>query len=81
MERQNLIHWNLCELLRQLVSQCPKQWSGSPLVDSRCQKPCRALCFLAGANSIFYGEKLLTTHNPDTTKDQALFDKLGLRAL
>ncbi|MCC7135743.1 MAG: biotin synthase BioB [Nitrosomonas sp.] len=41
----------------------------------------QALCFLAGANSIFYGEKLLTTHNPGTTKDQALFDKLGLRAL
>lgn len=41
----------------------------------------QALCFLAGANSIFYGEKLLTTGNPDTEKDQALFDKLGLHAL
>lgn len=41
----------------------------------------QALCFLAGANSIFYGEKLLTTGNPDTEKDQALFAKLGLRAL
>lgn len=41
----------------------------------------QALCFLAGANSIFYGEKLLTTGNPDTEKDQLLFDKLGLRAL
>jgi len=41
----------------------------------------QALCFLAGANSIFYGEKLLTTGNPDTEKDQVLFDKLGLRAL
>ncbi len=40
----------------------------------------QALCFLAGANSIFYGEKLLTTGNPDVTRDQALFDKLGLRA-
>ncbi|MEE9494548.1 MAG: biotin synthase BioB [Gammaproteobacteria bacterium] len=38
----------------------------------------QALCFLAGANSIFYGEKLLTTDNPDTAKDQALFDRLGL---
>ncbi len=40
----------------------------------------QALCFLAGANSIFYGEKLLTTGNPDTAADRALFDKLGLVA-
>jgi biotin synthase len=39
----------------------------------------QALCFLAGANSIFYGEKLLTTGNPDTAADQALFARLGLR--
>src|SRR5690606_17281765 len=40
----------------------------------------QALCFLAGANSIFYGEKLLTTGNPEVAADQALLDKLGLRA-
>lgn len=39
----------------------------------------QALCFIAGANSIFYGEKLLTTGNPDTAADQALFAKLGIR--
>ena len=38
----------------------------------------QALCFLAGANSIFHGEKLLTTGNPDTAHDTALFAKLGL---
>ncbi|WP_428735089.1 biotin synthase BioB [Thermomonas sp.] len=38
----------------------------------------QALCFLAGANSIFYGEKLLTTGNPDTAHDQTLFARLGL---
>ncbi len=38
----------------------------------------QALCFHAGANSIFYGEKLLTTGNPDTAADDALFAKLGL---
>jgi len=38
----------------------------------------QALCFLAGANSIFYGEKLLTTDNPDSNHDRALFDKLGI---
>jgi len=40
----------------------------------------QALCFLAGANSIFYGERLLTTGNPDVQRDQQLFAKLGLRA-
>ena len=38
----------------------------------------QALCFLAGANSIFYGEKLLTTGNPDVAHDQALFARLGI---
>lgn len=41
----------------------------------------QALCFLAGANSIFYGEKLLTTGNPDVEADRALFEKLGLHPL
>lgn len=41
----------------------------------------QALCFSAGANSIFYGEKLLTTGNPDTERDNALFERLGLRAM
>ncbi|HEU4484002.1 MAG TPA: biotin synthase BioB [Povalibacter sp.] len=39
----------------------------------------QALCFLAGANSIFYGEKLLTTENPDENHDLGLFEKLGIR--
>ncbi|MBI5612087.1 MAG: biotin synthase BioB [Gammaproteobacteria bacterium] len=41
----------------------------------------QALCFFAGANSIFYGDKLLTTPNPDTDRDRALFEKLGLHPL
>jgi len=41
----------------------------------------QALCFAAGANSIFYGEKLLTTGNPDVERDQALFTRLGLRPM
>jgi biotin synthase len=39
----------------------------------------QALCFLAGANSIFYGEKLLTTPNPDAGRDRQLFERLGLK--
>jgi biotin synthase len=40
----------------------------------------QALCFLAGANSIFYGEKLLTTENPSEHHDRGLFEQLGIRA-
>ncbi len=39
----------------------------------------QALCFHAGANSIFYGDKLLTTDNPGANEDEALFDRLGIR--
>jgi len=41
----------------------------------------QALCFFAGANSIFYGEKLLTTGNPDVEHDQRLFARLGVRPM
>ncbi|WP_271008815.1 biotin synthase BioB [Paucibacter sp. B51] len=39
----------------------------------------QALCFLAGANSMFYGDKLLTTSNPQAEKDRALLNRLGMR--
>ena len=41
----------------------------------------QALCFLAGANSIFTGEKLLTTPNPGNDRDAALLEKLGMTAM
>ena len=41
----------------------------------------QALCFLAGANSIFYCDKLLTTMNAGTNRDVAMFEKLGLKAV
>jgi len=41
----------------------------------------QALCFLAGANSMFYGDKLLTTSNPQMDRDNALFAKLGLHGV
>ena len=40
----------------------------------------QALCFFAGANSIFYGDKLLTGSNPEATRDMALFERLGIVA-
>ncbi|WP_448165969.1 biotin synthase BioB [Burkholderia cepacia] len=39
----------------------------------------QAMCFLAGANSMFYGDQLLTTSNPQSQKDRALFERLGIR--
>ncbi|MEW8378204.1 MAG: hypothetical protein AB2613_08400, partial [Candidatus Thiodiazotropha taylori] len=39
----------------------------------------QALCFLAGANSIFYGERLLTTDNPEADRDRALLQRLGMK--
>lgn len=41
----------------------------------------QALCFLAGANSMFYGDRLLTTDNPDVDRDDALFARLGVKAV
>ena len=41
----------------------------------------QALCFLAGANSIFYGEELLTTPNPAVNRDKTLFERLGVRGI
>lgn len=41
----------------------------------------QALCFMAGANSMFYGERLLTTDNPGVDRDDVLFERLGLRAI
>jgi len=41
----------------------------------------QALCFAAGANSIFYGDQLLTTDNPATEIDRRLFDRLGLKPM
>lgn len=44
-------------------------------------RECAALCFMAGANSIFFGEKLLTTPNPARDEDDLLFRDLGLKAM
>jgi biotin synthase len=45
----------------------------------RMSEAVQALCFMAGANSVFYGEKLLTTGNPEAAQDRTLFTRLGLR--
>ncbi len=46
---------------------------------TRLTREAQALCFFAGANSIFYGNKLLTAKNPETNQDLQLLEELGLR--
>jgi biotin synthase len=56
----------------------PKSYVRLSAGRTEMSEPVQALCFLAGANSIFYGERLLTTPNPGRTRDQQLFERLGL---
>jgi biotin synthase len=58
----------------------PKSWVRLSAGRTQMSDSMQALCFLAGANSVFYGEKLLTTGNPDTGADRELFARLGLGA-
>jgi len=57
----------------------PKAWVRLSAGRSRMSDALQALCFYAGANSVFYGEKLLTTGNPEAEADRALFERLGLK--
>jgi biotin synthase len=58
----------------------PKSYIRLSAGRSTMSEELQALCFLAGANSIFYGEELLTTDNPSTKDDQQLFQRLGIAA-
>jgi biotin synthase len=59
----------------------PKAWVRLSAGRESMSDAVQALCFLAGANSVFYGEKLLTTGNPQIKADQNLFSRLGLKTL
>jgi biotin synthase len=56
----------------------PASWVRLSAGRSDMSDEMQALCFFAGANSIFYGDKLLTTSNPDENHDRRLFDRLGI---
>jgi biotin synthase len=58
----------------------PKAWVRLSAGRESMPDAVQALCFLAGANSVFYGEKLLTTGNPEAVRDRALFARLGLKS-
>jgi len=57
----------------------PKAWVRLSAGRERMSDALQALCFLAGANSVFFGDKLLTTANPQAARDRELFARLGLR--
>ncbi len=60
---------------------CPKAMVRLSAGREAMSRELQALCFLAGANSIFVGGRLLTTANPERDADEALFEDLGLRAM
>ncbi len=66
----------LCDLNQFRVDSCQNMLSRANMPEAM-----QALCFMAGANSIFYGEKLLTTGNPEVDKDRQLMAKLDLLPL
>ncbi|MEA3195007.1 MAG: biotin synthase [Betaproteobacteria bacterium] len=57
----------------------PKAWVRLSAGRESMPEAVQALCFLAGANSVFYGEKLLTTGNPQAAADRDLFSRLGMK--
>ncbi|MGE5470330.1 MAG: biotin synthase BioB [Bacteroidota bacterium] len=59
----------------------PKSWVRLSAGRQEMSDELQALCFLAGANSMFYGDFLLTTGNPDVDRDDALFARLGVKAI
>ena len=59
----------------------PKAWVRLSAGRQQMDDAIQALCFLAGANSIFLGDKLLTTKNPGQTRDEKLLGRLGIRAM
>ena len=78
-DAKNAIDWS--EFVRTIAAAritMPKSFVRLSAGRQEMNEATQALCFLAGANSIFYGEKLLTTGNPDADRDRALFDKLGI---
>ena len=79
MGTQDLDHFEFIRTIAIARITMPKSYvrlsAGREMMDDGIQ----ALAFFAGANSIFYGEELLTTENPSTLRDQELFKRLGLK--
>ena len=70
-----------CARSRSRASVCPKSVVRLSAGREHMSRELQALCFLAGANSIFVGDRLLTTSNPDVDSDARLFAELGLKPM
>lgn len=80
LENQPLVTvWEMVRMIATARILMPKTMVRLSAGRERMSVTDQALCFLAGANSIFTGEKLLTTPNPDFDADKAMFDLLGLK--
>ncbi|MCE2686945.1 MAG: biotin synthase BioB [Rickettsiales bacterium] len=77
---ENLDHFEFVRTIAIARIMMPKSVVRLSAGRNEMSEQTQALCFLAGANSIFYGEKLLTTENPEVARDQELFNKLGIVA-
>lgn len=77
---ENLDHFEFVRTIAIARIMMPKSVVRLSAGRNEMNEQTQALCFLAGANSIFYGEKLLTTENPEVARDQELFNKLGIVA-
>jgi len=80
-QKDNLDELEFVRMIATARIAMPKAWIRLSAGRERMPDAVQALCFLAGANSVFYGEKLLTTGNPEALRDRALFDKLGMKPL
>ena len=69
------------ELLRVVTRSLRRQHVRLSAGREEMSEEMQALCFIAGANSIFYGPKLLTTPNPAPDRDMQLLNKLGLKPM
>ena len=80
-QKDNLDELEFVRMIAAARIAMPKAWIRLSAGRERMPDAVQALCFLAGANSVFYGEKLLTTGNPEAARDRALFDRLGMKPL
>ena len=77
-QRRRSTRSNSCAPSPSPASPCRNRWCGCRPAAKTMSEETQALCFLAGANSIFCGPKLLTTPNPERARDQGMMGRLGM---
>jgi biotin synthase len=75
-----VVHWDMVRMIATARILMPRTMVRLSAGRTEMSQAEQALCFMAGANSIFAGDKLLTTPNPSFEEDQQMFEVLGLKA-